>query len=848
MFVIKRSDNKQKFNKEKILQVISYAVRDYNIKPEKIYNKLYDQISGKEEISTEEIQRLLIQITTELITTHEPYYTFIAARLFLYDLYKKVSHVRGYKIKEYKDTYKPYNKKSFLELIKYGVNNNIYNNVLLEEYTEDQINELARYIKPERDELFTYVGIKTLADRYLVKNNEGRLIELPQEMYMLISMFLALPEDKSKRLDYVKSFYDVLSNQYVTVATPTLLNARKSFSQLSSCFVLTIDDDLHDMFYNIQKMANISKYAGGIGAYIGKLRSTNSSIRNFKGACSGVIPYIRIINDTMVYVDQLGMRKGSASITLDIWHKDILDFLEIKTNAGDERKKAHDIHPAVSIPNLFMERLEKALYYQSEEKWTLFDPYIARKYITKWLLEDLETELYSKDQSVTLTYKELHGQSYDKYVTITFQNKKIDKSTIENFFKKRTTAFVSGNYETGDNYVTFYMKDLGLEDFYGHYFNFYYKMLEFDKDVDKKEIDILVLWKRLMTVCFETGEPYIFFRDTSNKCNPNKHIGIVYSSNLCHEIIQTMKVTIHENNDQYIEYNNEKFNTSINSGFVPVCNLASLNLGKVYTDEKFKEVIPIVVRMLDNVIDLNYYTGYEMFRTNKLFRAIGLGVSNYHYCLVKNNIMWEDNKHIEFADMLFEKIAYYTLQASLELAKEKGKYELFDGSDWSKGIFFGRDIEQIHNESKAKLDWKYLYKQIKEYGIRNGYLLALMPTGSTSLILGATPSIDPIFAKYYKEENMSGILPQVPPEINKYFWHYKTAYSINQEWVIKAAIVRQKWIDQAQSLNLFIDPVNIDGYSLSKLYIDAWKGGLKTIYYMRSKSLVDVDECESCST
>ncbi|HIC96853.1 MAG TPA: ribonucleoside-diphosphate reductase subunit alpha, partial [Aquificaceae bacterium] len=329
---------------------------------------------------------------------------------------------------------------------------------------------------------------------------------------------------------------------------------------------------------------------------------------------------------------------------------------------------------------------------------------------------------------------------------------------------------------------------------------------------------------------------------------PNKHVGMAYSSNLCMEIVQNMSPTICLQGDMDIE--SGEITLRKKSGDMVVCNLGSINLGKVHTKERIEEVVPKLVRLLDNVIEMNYYAIPEARYTNKRYRAIGIGVSNYHYWLVKNGVLWETEEHLRMADKLFELIAFYAIKGSMELAKERGKYKLFDGSDWSRGIFFGRKVEEIEEDSRANgnfLPWKLLAEEVREYGMRNAYLLALMPTGSTSLILGATPSIDPIFAKYYKEENMSGILPQVPPEIDKFFWHYKSAYNIDQEWIIRAAAVRQKWIDQSQSLNLFIDPEKIDGPTLSKIYQLAWELGLKTVYYLRSKSVTDIEECESCS-
>ncbi|WPM32167.1 ribonucleoside-diphosphate reductase subunit alpha [Hydrogenobacter sp. T-2] len=763
MYVLKRSGKKESLDISKIRIVIDFACKEIDVDPMEL--ELDAQIQFRDGISTKEIQQLLIRTAAEKVSPQTPQWQYVAARLLLYDLYKDVGHLRGYKVKDkINGKYKPYNPDSFYRLVKTYADRGIYGDYLLREYTEEDFNQLARYIDPDRDLLFNYTGIKVLADRYLVRDEEGNIVELPQEMYMLVAMTLAIPEKKEERLKYAKLFYDLMSKHEISLATPTLMNARRTHTQLSSCFVLTVDDDLYDIFDNVQKAGQISKFAGGLGIYLGKIRATGAPIRKFKGASSGVLPVVKILNDVMIYVDQLGMRKGSASITLDIWHKDVLDFLEVKTNVGDERKKAHDIHPAISIPDLFMKRLK------SRQNWTLLDPYYCK------------------------------------------------------------------NVKDGKN----------LEDFYGEEFERLYEKLERELPAHaKKEVDAFELWKRLLTVIFETGEPYIFFRDTANRLNPNKHCGMVYSSNLCHEIVQNMSTTIHIEDtltEDGIIVHKKK------AGDVVVCNLGSVNLGKVYTKEDMERVVPLLVRMLDNVISMNFYAIKEAEWTNKRYRSIGIGVSNYHYCLVKHGIQWESEEHLEFADTLFERLAYYAIKGSMQLAKERGRYELFEGSEWSKGVFFGRSAEENTRISKNGFDWVGLAQEVKSYGMRNAYLIAVMPTGSTSLIVGATPSVDPIFAKYYKEENMSGILPQVPPEIDKYFWHYKSAYNIDQEWVIRAGAVRQKWIDQAQSLNLFIDPENIDGPKLSKLYELAWELGLKTLYYTRSKSMTDIEECESCST
>ncbi len=766
MEVVKRSGKRERLDINKIRIALEFAFKGLNVDPLELETDA--RIQFRDGISTEEIQAVLIRTAAEKVSPEAPDWQYAAARLLLYDLYKKVAHIRGYEVKdELSKEYKTYNTEGFPAFVRKYVEEGIYGSYLIENYSERDLALLGSYIKPERDLYFNYTGIKILTDRYLARDSEGRVVELPQEMYMLVAMTLAVPEKPEERVRWAMEFYDLLSEHLVTVATPTLMNARRPLPQLSSCFVLTIDDDLYDIFDNVQKAAQISKHAGGLGIYLGKLRATGAPIRKFKGASSGVIPVVKILNDVMTYVDQLGMRKGSASLTLDIWHKDILDFLEVKTNAGDERKKAHDIHPAVAVPDLFMKRVrEKGV-------WTLMDPY------------------YTK------------------------------------------------NVRDGRN----------LEDLWGDEFEEEYLRLERELPPDaKKVVSAFELWKRLLTVAFETGEPYIFFRDAANRLNPNKHAGMVYSSNLCMEIVQNMSATRHLSRSLDPETGEITFRKK--AGDVVVCNLGSVNLGKVHTEEAIGEVLPKLVRLLDNVIEMNYYAIPEAEFTNRRYRSIGIGVSNYHYCLVKNGIRWESEEHLRFADRLFELIAFYALKGSADLARERGRYTLFEGSDWSRGIFFGRKIEEIEENSRENgnnLPWRDLAEEVRNYGLRNAYLLALMPTGSTSLILGATPSVDPIFAKYYKEENMSGILPQVPPEIDRFYWHYKSAYQIDQEWIVRAAAVRQKWVDQSQSLNLFIDPERIDGPTLSRIYQLAWELGLKSVYYLRSRSVLEIEECDSCA-
>jgi len=730
MYVIKRSGHRQKLDIQKIRRVISFAIEGLNVNGEEL--EMDAQIQFVNDMKTEDIQQLLIKTASEKVSPQEPDWTYVAGRLLLYDLYKQVSHKRGYKIKEKPDgKFYPYYKKGFYDLIKYGVEKSLYGKYLLNFYSKEDIEKLGHYIKPERDLNFTYTGLKILSDRYLIKDTDGKVIELPQEMYMLIAMTLALPEKDEERVKYAMKFYDVLSKHEITVATPTLMNARRPFTQLSSCFVLTIDDDLYDMFHNLQNMAQISKFAGGLGVYIGKIRATGSPIRGVKGASSGVIPYVKLINDTMVYVNQLGMRKGSASITL--WHKDILDFLEVKTNAGDERKKAHDIHPAVAIPDIFMKRVK------NREKWTLICPSITQSVVLDYMLD---THIIIHFGNVSVDVKKLRNRKDIIKIIITGKLIKSRLDEMMNVLKERVVGVewvVNEDLKTDDlpnsskadtqhvefTYEVTCLWKKGLEDLYGAEFELCYEFIEEMikegkiEDVYYKEVDAFELWKRILTVAFETGEPYIYFRDNANKVNPNKHIGIIYSSNLCMEVLQSQRLAKHYKFDlsQLWELPKsivDKYRShaqDINSlqtvkhthlsSLIPVCNLGSINLGKVCSKEDFERVIPILVRMLDNVIELNAYPIKDTEISNNLMRAIGIGVSNYHYCLVKHGIKWESEKHLRFADRIFEQIAYYTLKASNELAKERGKYSLFNGSDWSKGILFGRGINEIEKDSKV---------------------------------------------------------------------------------------------------------------------------------------------------
>lgn len=701
----------------------------------------------KENMNFQDALTILAKASNELISKEAPKWEMISARFLSYEINRRVNQ----KMVEY-------NIENLYDKIHYLTNQGYYGKYILEYYSQVEIEELSDYLDDKRDELFTYSGLELVMKRYLIQDHQHEILEKPQEMFMLISMHLAMKENDKIR--WAKEFYDILSTLKVTMATPTMSNARKPFHQMSSCFIDTVDDSLAGIYKSIDNFAKVSKNGGGMGLYFGKVRANGSSIRGFKGAAGGVIRWIKLVNDTATAVDQLGVRQGAAAVYLDAWHRDLPEFLQLKTNNGDDRMKAHDIFPAVCYPDLFWKLAKNDL----DAPWYLMCPH------------------------------EIHE--------------------------------IKGYY---------------LEDYYGDIWQQkYYECVE-DERITKRVMTVKEIIRLIIKSLVETGTPFTFNRDHVNKMNPNNHQGMIYCSNLCTEIAQNMKameILPHE----VIEVAGEKIiiEKTVPGDFV-VCNLASLTLGRFdVTDDKIlKHTIEVVVRALDNVIDLNYYPIPFAKITNQKYRPIGLGTSGYHHMLVKQGISFENEEHLEFIDKLYEKINYFALTASCNLAKEKGSYDLFQGSDFETGTYF----KKRNYQSEA---WEMLKKDIQEYGLRNGYLLAIAPTSSTSIIAGTSAAVDPIMKKYFMEEKKGSMIIRVAPDLDmKTFWLYKNAHHIDQSWIIKAAGIRQRHIDQAQSVNLYMTN-EFTFRKLLDLYIQAWQCGVKTIYYVRSQSL-EVEECESCS-
>jgi len=745
------------------------------------------QLQFRDGISSKEIQETLIKTAVDKIDIDAPNWTFVASRLFLYNLYHIVNGFTGYaSLKEY-----------FERGEKEG-------RILLGLKEKYDLDALDAVIAPERDLQFNYLGIKTLYDRYLIKNRNNDPIELPQHMFMAIAMFLAQHEDEPQK--WAIEIYHMISKFEVMLATPTLSNARTTRHQLSSCYIGSTPDNIEGIFDAYKEMSLLSKFGGGIGWDWTQVRSIGSFIDGHKNAAGGTVPFLKITNDIAIAVDQLGTRKGAIAVYMEPWHSDINDFLDLKKNSGEERRRAHDLFPALWINDLFMKRV------QEDAIWTLFDPFQAKG----------------------LT--ETHGEAFEKL----------------------------------------------------------YLEYEADESLTKERVKAKDLWKKVLTSYFETGSPFLCFKDNANRANPNDHFGIIRSSNLCTEIFQNTqpnhyltKVVFDDGNFATFE---EEEMVKVDSGITKpakkitaldtlngqsifivekervdgataVCNLASVNLSKINTKEDIERIVPTAIRALDNVIDLNFYPLAKVKKTNMRSRSIGLGVMGEAQMLAEKGISWGSQAHFDKIDEVLEAISYNAIKASSALAVEKGAYPEFEGSKWSRGILpmDSANAEVLNLIDRGGLfasnyDWDELRKTIQSQGMRNGYLMAIAPTSSISILTGTTQTIEPVYKRKWYEENLSGLIPVVVPKLSPDTWAYYTpAYDLDQTILVKAAAIRQKWIDQGQSLNIFITLDKASGKYLNDIYMLAWRLGLKSTYYLRSQSpeaVSDIEdrsiECEGC--
>jgi ribonucleoside-diphosphate reductase alpha chain len=632
---------------------------------------------------------------------------------------------------------------------------------------------LGAAIRPERDRQFQLLGLQTLYDRYLL-HHRGVRIELPQAFFMRVAMGLAIGEDD--RTARAIEFYDLLSSFDFMCSTPTLFNAGTCRPQLSSCFLTTVPDNLDGIFASIRDNALLSKYAGGLGNDWTRVRGLGAHIKGTNGESQGIVPFLKVANDTAIAVNQGGKRKGAVCAYLEPWHVDVEDFLELRKNTGDDRRRTHDMHTAMWIPDLFMQRVE------ADQPWTLFSP-------------DDVPDLHD---TVGAAFADAYARA----------EAAADRGEIRVF----------------------------------------------------KRIRAVDLWRRMLTMLFETGHPWLTFKDACNLRSPQRHCGVIHSSNLCTEI------TLNTSDEE-----------------VAVCNLGSVNLAAHVGPDgldrhRLRRTVRTAVRMLDNVIDINYYTIPEARRSNLRHRPIGLGLMGFQDALYRQRIPYASDAAVTFADLSMEAVAYHAIEASVELAAERGSYETFAGSLWSRGILPHDSLRLVHasrgeptDAVPSTLDWPALRARVQSTGMRNSNVMAIAPTATISNICGVSQSIEPAFQNLYVKANMSGNFTVANPYlvadlkaigcwdevmINdlKYFDGslgpigrvptelqalYATAFEIDPSWLIRAAARRQQWIDQAQSLNLYVaDP---DGPKLDAMYRLAWRSGLKTTYYLRSRAATHVE-------
>lgn len=708
------------------------------------------EVFVKPSLQAAEKLQALVRAAVELASAEAPHWDKIAARLRYLGFARELSEDEARR-----------GITNFVAKLRYLTAKGLYGSYILEHYTERELSAAARFMAEERNHLYTYAGLDLLLSRYVIHTHHGVALESPQEMYLGIALHLAMLEAPAVRMDWVRRFYDMLSLQQVTMATPTLANARKPYHQLSSCFIDTVPDSLEGIYRSLDSFAKVSKWGGGMGLYFGKVRATGAAIRGFEGAAGGVIRWIRLVNDTAVAVDQLGVRQGACAVYLDAWHKDLPEFLQLRTNNGDDRMKAHDIFPAVCYPDLFWKLAKEDL----DAPWFLMDPH--------------EIEM---------------------------------------------------------------VMGYALEDFWGEEWEKRYRACVAEPRIDKRVISVKEIVRLILKSVVETGTPFAFYRDTVNRLNPNPQAGMIYCSNLCTEIAQNMSPVEAVSTEIRTKDGDTVVQVTTRPGDFVVCNLASLNLGRidVTSHEELRSVVHTAVRALDNVIDLNEAPLAYAKLTNAKYRSIGLGVSGYHHMLAKNAIRWESEEHLAFVDDVFARINYAAIEASSDLAAEKGTYGCFAGSDWQTGAYFAK-------RGYMSEAWQKLAAKVRAQGMRNAYLLAVAPTSSTSILVGTTAGVDPIMKRFFLEEKKGAILPRIAPDLSmKTYWYYKSAHTVDQHWSVRAAGVRQRHIDQAQSVNLYITN-DFTFRQVLALYIRAYEEGVKTIYYVRSKSL-EVEECESCSS
>jgi len=750
--VIKRDSRELEMDIKEIRKALVAACEGTGIDYLEIESHI--DLINRDKITTSEIQKRLIDITANLTSIDRPEFRIVSARLLMMDYYKEALETRG----SSETVYSAY--RSFVGLM---VEKGLYSRRITELYTADELDRAGGLLHQPFDFDFDYAGARLLTNRYLIKEGK-RPMELPQEMFMTISLYLASGE-KGDRIAVAERFYHAIAGRQISLATPILINLRRDNGNLSSCFIAAVDDSLDSIFYNINTVAQISKNGGGVGLNLSRIRATGSEIQGVPNASGGILPWIKILNDTAVAVNQLGKRAGALTAAVDIWHLDLPDFLEMQTETGDQRKKAYDIFPQVVVPDLFMKRVDE------RGDWTLFDPH-------------------------------------------------------EVFLK------------TGRN----------LAETWGGDFEELYLSLEGNPQIERtKRLPAIDIFKQIMKTQIETGMPYLFFKDTVNRLNPNNHDGLIGCGNLCQESFSNFRPSVIGKPS----VKGDSISVESRQGLIHTCNLLSLNLAVIDNEESLEKAVKTGIRILDNAIDLTDSPVSESVLHNKRYRTIGLGAMGLADYLAVRSIRYDRAE--EQVDGLFEKIALFALEESADLARERGAYEAYEGSSWSRGVFFGKNQKWFQNHSTLSGRWENLMVKIHRSGIRNGQLLAIAPNTSSALLQGCSSSVLPVYSKFHVDKNANGSVPICPPFIKEAFWSYKESKHIDQISVISVISHIQKWIDQGISMELLYNLNNdVTAQDIYDTIFAAWRKGCKTIYYTRtiqknSNIMSEQEACVSCA-
>jgi ribonucleoside-diphosphate reductase alpha chain len=746
--VIQRSGETRPLDITKIRRVVEWACEGLEVNPLALESGLTSRL--RDSITTREIQENLINVATQLFCVEETDWKYVAGRLHIWGLWKDTRIKRKFGGYLSRTVFRRLEGTDYAKYIQWQVDRGVYDPRITEIYDENDLKIAGKWIYPEYDKDFDYAGAIMLSERYLLD------CELPQEAFLACALLLAsVEENPENRLRIAFQIYLAIAQRKISLATPILGNLRTPNGSLSSCFIVAMEDNLESIFSEITNTARISKNGGGVGVNVSRIRATGSSVMGKANASGGIIPWIKLLNDTAIAVNQGGRRAGAVTVGVDIWHLDVPEFLEMQTENGDQRRKAYDVFPQLVIPDEFMRRVI------NKSEWTLVDPYEVRA-------------------KLGIELAELWGEKFEAAYKL-----------IEDSLGTKITLY--------------------------------------------KKVNARELFKDIMRSQVETGMPYLAFKDTINRANPNKHDGYIPQVNLCCE----------------------SFSNVTPGKTAHCCNLVSLNLANIDTPTNLSEMCHLAVRMLDNTIDLTCPPIGEAKEHNDKYRTIGVGVTGLADWLAKRKLSYKDFTKISD---LFENISYFCTYASMELAKKRGRYQAFSNSEWSQSKLLGaKPVEYFSSNASQPERWHQLAKSIQQFGIRNSHITAVAPNTTSSLIQGCTASVLPVFKRVFTEKNSKGAIPNCPPFIKAFFWYYQENQNLDQKIVVQAIAEMQKWIDTGISMELLFN-LNQGVYfpdepnrvlTVKEIYetlVLAWESECKAVYYVRTVQKDNFkDSCSSCA-